>query len=134
MNQHYYIFYFYSAMCLYICLCLSLYIYTRVYIYFLFLFFITTKWMKFRIFCCSFVLRLYPTEYEQFYILKLYKIICCVTFFSPFFGRTCGMQKFLGQGPNLYHSSNLGCCSDDAGILKPQGNSCIVLYSSLIYR
>ena len=34
-----------------------------------------------------------------------------------FFGHTCGMGKFLGQGWNPRHGSTLGCCSDRAGSL-----------------
>ena len=30
-----------------------------------------------------------------------------------FFGCTCGMWKFLDQGSNPCHSSDLGCCSDN---------------------
>ena len=31
-----------------------------------------------------------------------------------FFGCTCRMQKFLGQGSNLHHSSDLSRSSDNA--------------------
>ena len=31
-----------------------------------------------------------------------------------FFGCTCGMWKFPGQGENLHHSGNPHCCSDNA--------------------
>lgn len=35
-------------------------------------------------------------------------------FLFLFFGYTCGMWKFLGQGSNPHHSSRLGCYSDTA--------------------
>ena len=35
----------------------------------------------------------------------------CYIFF--FFGHTLGMWKFLGQGSNPSHNSNLSCCSDN---------------------
>ena len=38
-------------------------------------------------------------------------------FFLSFFGLTWGMLKFLGQGSNPCHSSDLSCCSDNAGSL-----------------
>ena len=34
-------------------------------------------------------------------------------FFFFFFGLACGMWKFLGQGLNLCHSSDLSCCSNN---------------------
>ena len=34
-----------------------------------------------------------------------------------YYGCTCIMWKFLGQGLNPRHSSDLGCCSDSAGSL-----------------
>ena len=36
---------------------------------------------------------------------------------AEFFGYTQGMQKFLGQGSNLCHSSDLSHSSDNAGSL-----------------
>ena len=39
------------------------------------------------------------------------------SFILFFFGCTHGMWKFLGQGSNLCHSSDQGCCSDDVGYL-----------------
>ena len=53
-------------------------------------------------------------------------VCTCVSTFSsrrsiffPFFGggHTLGMQKFLGQGSNLRHSSHQSCCSDNTGSL-----------------
>ena len=44
--------------------------------------------------------------YQVFYFLCIY-----------FFGSTCGIWTFLGQGSNLHHGSNLSCCSDNAGSL-----------------
>lgn len=32
----------------------------------------------------------------------------------PFFGHACGMRKFLDQGLNSHHSSDLNPCSDNA--------------------
>ena len=34
-------------------------------------------------------------------------------FFFFFFGHTCGMWKFLGQGSNLHHSSDSSHCNDN---------------------
>lgn len=39
-------------------------------------------------------------------------------FFLSFFGHTHGRQKFLGQGSNLCHSSDLSHCSDKHQILN----------------
>ena len=36
-----------------------------------------------------------------------------LVFFFFFFGLACGMWKFLGQGLNLCHSSDLSCCSNN---------------------
>lgn len=38
-----------------------------------------------------------------------------------FFGLTSSLYKFLGQGLNLYHNSDLGLCSDN--VPAPQKNS-----------
>ena len=35
-------------------------------------------------------------------------------FWFFFFGSTCGMWKFLGQGANLHHSKHPSLCSDNA--------------------
>ena len=49
--------------------------------------------------------------------------VCVFNFFFKiiiyyyFFGCAHGVQKFLGQELNLYHSSDLGHCSDNAGSL-----------------
>ena len=38
-------------------------------------------------------------------------------FIHLYFGHTCGMQKFLGQGSNLCHSGNWSHNSDNVGSL-----------------
>ena len=46
-------------------------------------------------------------------IFPLYSNISFLSFFFFFFGHTCGMWKFLGQGSNLCHNSNPSCCIDN---------------------
>ena len=41
----------------------------------------------------------------------------CMGFFLLFFGHTCSMWKFLGQGSNPCHHSDPNRCSDNAGSL-----------------
>lgn len=36
----------------------------------------------------------------------------------PFFGHTCSISEFLGQGFNPYHSNDQSCCGEDAGSLN----------------
>ena len=40
--------------------------------------------------------------------------VCLISFFFFYFGHICSTSKFLGQGSNLNHSSNLSWCSDNA--------------------
>ena len=44
----------------------------------------------------------------------VYIFLLLLVLFIYFFGCACGVWKFLGQGSNLCHSSNLSHCSDNA--------------------
>ena len=59
-----------------------------------------------------------PVGYAYPIPRELYRVAQFFFFFFFFlFGCTHSMWKFLGQGWNLHHSSDLGCCRDNAGSL-----------------
>ena len=57
-----------------------------------------------------------------------------LTFFFFFFGRACGIRKFLSQGSNLQHSSDLSHSRNNARSLtaEPPGNSRAYIFVELI--
>jgi len=72
-----------------------------------------------------------PDRNEQ-NVTVSYKTSCCafLSFFLSFFfffGYTCGMQKFPGQGLNLSHSSD----NTESLTPRPPGNSCPILFKGL---
>ena len=50
----------------------------------------------------------------QLLVLSIHLFVYMYIPTMAFFG-IHGMWKFLGQGSNLYHGSNLSCCDDNAG-------------------
>ena len=55
-----------------------------------------------------------------------------LNFYLIFCGHAHGMWKFPGQGLNLYHSSDLSHCGDNAGSLTttPPGKSPDILFNT----
>ena len=57
-----------------------------------------------------------PHNYFLIHLTLLHRIWANRVLFC-FFNHSLSMWKFLGQGSNLCHSNNLGCCSDNTGSL-----------------